>query len=219
MREIGYLVVDSTESLVYIANMASIPLHVYHSRTQNIEQPDWCVIDLDPKEAPFSDVIMVAKAIHKLCEEIGLPNYVKTSGSTGLHILLPLNNQFTFEQSRIMGELLARIIVTRLPDVCTITRNPGKREGKVYIDYLQNGSGKLIASAYCVRTKPRAPVSMPIHWREVNSKLKPDSFHIKNAISRLKRMKSDPALEVLNQEVDLLSVLEVLTELFGEIKR
>jgi bifunctional non-homologous end joining protein LigD len=216
-RDIGYFIVDCTESLVYIANMASIPLHMYHSRVGNIEHPDWCVLDLDPKEAPFSDVITVAKMIHRVCDEIGLPNYVKTSGSTGLHILLPLNNQFTFEQSRIMGELLARIVVRELPEICTVTRNPARRDGKVYIDYLQNGSGKLIASTYCVRPKENAPVSMPVHWREVNSKLRPDSFHIKNAIRRLKRQKSDLALDVLDVEVDLIEVLEALTSRYTEI--
>lgn len=215
-REIGYFVVDCEEALLYIANMASIPLHIYHSRTDALELPDWCVLDLDPKEAPFKDVITVAKAIHKLCDEIGLPNFVKTSGSTGLHILLPLNNQFTFEQSRILGELLGRIIVHQHPDICTITRNPSKRDGKLYIDYLQNGSGKLIASTYCVRPKRGAPVSMPVRWSEVNNKLRADSFNIKNAIVRVKRWKQDPALDVLSEEVDLIEVLERLTQKFAE---
>jgi bifunctional non-homologous end joining protein LigD len=217
-REIGYFVVDCMEALLYIANMATIPLHVYHSRTSDLEHPDWCVLDLDPKEAPFKDVIRVAKAIHRLCDEIGLPNFVKTSGSTGLHILLPLRNRFTFEQSRVLGELLGRIVVHQLPDICTIVRSPAKRDGKVYIDYLQNGSGKLIASAYCVRPKPGAPVSMPIKWSEVTTRLRPDSYTIKNAITRLKRLKRDPAIDVLHTEVDLLAVLESLTGKFREIE-
>jgi bifunctional non-homologous end joining protein LigD len=211
-REIGYFIVDSEEALLYIANMASIPLHIYHSRAGHLEQPDWCVLDLDPKEAPFKDVITVARAIHALCDEIALPNYVKTSGSTGLHILLPLGGHFTFEQSRTLGELLGRVIVHELPDICTITRTPSKRGGKVYIDYLQNGSGKLIASPYCVRPLAGAPVSMPIRWREVNAKLRPDSFNIKNAIPRLKRTKHDPAIDVLDADVNLLSALEALSE-------
>ena len=214
-REISYFVADCVESLVYLANMGTIPLHIYHSRTEAIEQPDWCVLDLDPKEAPFKDVLAVARAIHELCEEIELPNFVKTSGSTGLHILLPLANQFTFEQSRILGELLGRVIVTRLPDICTITRNPSKRDGKVYIDYLQNGSGKLIAGTYCVRPKAGAPVSMPITWDEVNSRLKPDKLTIKNALRRMKKWDEDPALGVLDAGVDLLGALERLTAVFA----
>ena len=214
-REISYFVADCVESLVYLANMGTIPLHIYHSRTHTIEQPDWCVLDLDPKEAPFRDVLAVARAIHELCEEIELPNFVKTSGSTGLHILLPLANQFTFEQSRILGELLGRVIVTRLPNICTITRNPSKRDGKVYIDYLQNGSGKLIAGTYCVRPRAGAPVSMPITWDEVNGRLKPDKFTIRNALRRLKKWDEDPAIGVLDADVDLLGALERLTTVFA----
>ena len=114
-----------------------------------------------------------------------------------------------------MGELLSRIVVRELGDISTITRNTSQREGKVYIDYLQNGSGKLIASPYCVRPRENAPVSMPIHWREVNKKLRPDTFHIKNAIQRLKRQKQDPALAVLSTSVNLIEVLEALTERYA----
>ncbi len=196
-REIGYFVADSEESLLYLANMGTLPLHIYHSRIGSLEQPDWCVIDLDPKEAPFADVVRVAKSIHRLCDEIELPSFVKTSGSTGLHILLPLDGLCTFQQSRTLGELLARIVVEELPDICTITRTPSRREGKVYIDYLQNGSGKLIASAYCVRAKPGAPVSMPIRWRELNKSLAATKYTIKNAVARMKRLDDDPCLAAM----------------------
>lgn len=216
-REIGYFVANDVESLMYIANMASIPIHVHHSRTSYTELPDWCVLDLDPKDAPFKDVIAIAKAIHELCEELGLPNFVKTSGSTGLHILLPLKNQFTFEQSRVLGELLARIIVERLPGIATIARNPARREGKVYVDYLQNGHGKTIASAYCVRPLPGAPVSMPLKWSEVTNRLKPDAYTIENAIPRVKRWRKDPAFDVLDAEVDLLGVLEALSAEYASL--
>lgn len=211
-REISYLLVDSVESLVYVANMACIPLHIHHSRLSDFETPDWCVLDLDPKEAPFKDVIKIARAINRLLDDIGMPGYLKTSGSTGLHILIPLGGQFTFEQSRILGELLGRVIVGQLPDITTIVRNPASRDGKVYIDFLQNGSGKLIAAPYCVRPLPGAPVSMPIAWRELTAKTRPDQFTIKNAMRRLSRIKKDPGLDVLSTEVDLLSALEKLTE-------
>ena len=97
--------------------------------------------------------------------ELGLSNFVKTTGSKDLHILLPLRNQFTYEQSRVLVELLARIVVTRMPDVATIARSLNQWQGKVYVDFLQNSQGKTIASAYCIRPLPGAPVSMPIKWR------------------------------------------------------
>jgi bifunctional non-homologous end joining protein LigD len=213
-REIGYFVVDNVESLLYLANMATLPLHVHHSRIGKLEHPDWCVMDLDPKEAPFAHVVQVAKALHRLCDQIELPSYIKTSGSTGLHILLPLDGQFTFQQSRILGELLARIVVEQLPEICTITRSPSQREGKVYIDYLQNGTGKLIASTYCVRPKPGAPVSMPIRWRELNKSLSADRYTIKNAVARMKRLAEDPCLPVLQDRPDMMHVLANLAERF-----
>jgi bifunctional non-homologous end joining protein LigD len=164
-----------------------------------------CVLDLDPKQAPFKDVIAIAKEIHRLCNDLGLPNFVKTSGSTGLHVLLPLNNQFTFEQSRVLAELLARIIVHRRAKVATIARSPARREGKVYIDYLQNAQGKTIASAYCIRPLPGAPVSMPLRWSEVNNKLNADSYNIKNAVLRVKRWTKNPALDVLERITEMFS--------------
>ena len=144
--------------------------------------------------------------------ELGLPNFVKTTGSKDLHILLPLKNQFTYEQSRVLVELLARIVVTRMPDVATIARSLNQRQGKVYVDFLQNGQGKTIASAYCIRPLPGAPVSMPIKWSELNNRLKPDSFNIQNAIGRVKRWRKNPALEVLEADVDLVEVPDALSK-------
>ncbi len=143
-REIRYFVCDSLEALLYIANMGSIPLHLWASRVESLERPDWCVLDLDPKEASFSDVVKVARVIHELCEEVELPNFVKTTGKTGLHVLLPLGRQCTYEQSRTLGELLARLVIRKLPKITTITRVIQKRGPKVYLDYLQNRRGQTI---------------------------------------------------------------------------
>ena len=102
---------DDVESLLYVANMGTIPLHVWSSRVAALERPDWCILDLDPKGAPLQHVVAIARRIHALCEEIGLPNFVKTSGSTGLHVLIPLGARYTYEQSRTLAELLARFAV------------------------------------------------------------------------------------------------------------
>ncbi len=121
-REVRYFIVDDVESLAYIANMGTIPLHSWSSRVATLEQPDWCILDLDPKAAPFEHVVKIAKAIRVLAEDIELPTFIKTSGSTGLHVLIPLGRQFTYEQSRSLGELLARLIVTELPEIATVMR-------------------------------------------------------------------------------------------------
>ncbi len=110
-REIDYFICDDVPSLLYLINLGSIPLHVWGSRVQSLEQPDWCIIDLDPKGAPFSDVVKVAKAVHELCQQVDLPDYIKTSGSSGLHVMIPLGRQISYEQCRLLGELLARVVV------------------------------------------------------------------------------------------------------------
>jgi bifunctional non-homologous end joining protein LigD len=210
-RDIRYFVCDDIETLLYVANMGSIPLHIWASRVGSLELPDWCVIDLDPKEAPFSDVVRVAQLLHRICDEAGLTNYVKTTGKTGLHILLPLGRQFTYEQSRTIGELLARLVLHELKDIATITRHVTKRGDKVYLDYLQNRHGQTIVAPFSVRPLPGATVSMPLEWDEVNESLDPGAYTIRSAVERMDRLGADPVLPVINEKLDLAEVLEKLT--------
>ena len=214
-RAIRYFICDCEEALLYIANMGSIPIHMWASREGSLELPDWCVIDLDPKEAPFSDVIRCAQVLHRVCESVGLPSYVKTTGKTGLHILLPLGRQCTYEQSRMLGELLARCVLRELNDIATITRHVTKRGDKVYLDYLQNSHGQTIVAPFSVRPLPGATVSMPLLWDEVNESLDPKAFTIKNAPERMERFGADPVLPVLETKPDLAHVLDQLAGLMA----
>jgi bifunctional non-homologous end joining protein LigD len=214
-REINYFVIEHTESLLYIANMASIPLHIWSSRLAYPEKPDWCILDLDPKGAPFIHVVKIAKAIRSLCEDIELPTFVKTSGSTGLHILIPLGHRYTYDQSRTLAELLARVIVNELPDIATVARTLSARDGRVYIDYLQNGHGRLLAAPFSARPLPGAPVSMPLKWNEVTSKLNIARYHIKNAAKRMRLLKKDPLRAVLELRPDLNAALARLAQRFA----
>jgi bifunctional non-homologous end joining protein LigD len=206
-RELRYFVCDDEASLLYVANLGSIPLHVWASRVGSLERPDWCILDLDPSDAPFASVIEVARALHILCGSVGLPSFVKTSGSSGLHVLIPLGGRVTHEQARLLGEVLARIVVQRRPDVATVARLPTQREDKVYVDYLQNGHGKLLAAPLCVRPRPGAPVSMPLRWSEVTPGLAIGDFTIRNAADRLATLEADPMRGVLDTAVDLAAVL------------
>ena len=209
-REIKFFICDCEEALLYIANMGSIPIHMWASREGSLELPDWCVIDLDPKEAPFSDVIRCAQVLHRICESVGLPNYVKTTGKTGLHVMLPLGRQCTYEQSRMLGELLARCVLRELKDIGTITRHVTKRGDKVYLDYLQNRHGQTIVAPFCARPLPGATVSMPLLWDEVDSELDPKTFTIRNAIERMERITIDPVRPVLESKPNLAAILEQL---------
>jgi bifunctional non-homologous end joining protein LigD len=213
-REIRYFVVESEQGLAYVANMAAIPLHVWSSRIPTLHLPDWCILDLDPKGAPFTHVVRVARSLHGLCDAAGLPNFVKTSGSTGLHVMIPLGARYSHEQSRAMAELLARWVVEELPELATVRRQLAARGGKVYVDYLQNGQGRLLAAPFSARAVPGATVSMPLRWTQLTSRLDPTRYDIKS-VPRLMSRQRDPLRGVLTQTVALPEALEKLAKLFS----
>ncbi|MEO1482193.1 MAG: DNA ligase D [Myxococcota bacterium] len=208
-REIDYFVVDSVEALVYLANSAAIPLHVWASRVGGLNKPDWATIDLDPKEAPFEHVVAIAREIHKICATIDLPHYVKTTGSSGLHILLPLDGSLTHAQARSLAEIVGRIVVDRMPEVATLKRTVSEREGRVYVDTGQNGHGKLIASPFSVRPVAAAAVSMPLRWNQITRKLHPRRFTIRNALKHLDK-EGDALLPMYREAPDVMGALSRL---------
>ncbi|HVM42088.1 MAG TPA: DNA primase small subunit domain-containing protein, partial [Gemmatimonadales bacterium] len=206
-RELSYFVCDAESSLLYIANMAAIPLHVWGSRVASLETPDWCILDLDPKDAPFASVVTVARAIRAMCDDIALPCFVKTSGSTGLHVLVPLGRQCTYEQARTLGGLLARVVAAELPEIATITRQVSKRDGRVYLDYVQNGHGRLLAAPFTARPVPGALASAPLDWSEVGPKLSLARFTIRTVPARMQELGEDPLRPVLDLAPDLVGAL------------
>ncbi len=209
-RDVDCFLVDDAGGLAWIANLGTIPIHVWSSRAGSLERPDWCIVDLDPKDAPFAHVVELARGLHHLCEEIGLPSYVKTTGQAGLHVLVPLGRQLTHEQARALAETMARTLELRFPDLATTARPLGARAGKVYLDYLQNGLGKTIVAPYAVRPRPGAPVSVPVRWAEVTRRLDPARFTLRNVPTRAARLRPDPLLPVLSEAPDLAASLERL---------
>src|SRR5262249_15444676 len=155
------------------------------ARRHSIEHPDWAILDLDPKDAPFRDVLTVARHIHDLLEPLHVPHYIKTSGQDGLHVLIPLGASLTHAQATAFAEVLARVVAAERPDIATISRPLGGRGGKVYVDFLQNGAGKTIAAPFCVRPRAGAPVSTPLVWSEVTDRLAPERFTIKTVCDRV----------------------------------
>ena len=206
-KEIRYIVVENLEALLFLANLGSIPLHIWSSCVATLQRPDWCILDLDPKGASFAHVVTLALSIRKLCDEIGLPSFIKTSGSTGLHVLIPLGRQCTYEQSRMLGQLIARVIHEQHADIATITRTISGRGGKVYLDFLQNRHGQLLVSPYSVRPLPGAPVSTPLDWDEVNESLEMGAFDIRTVPARLDRRGRDNMTAVLSLRPDLPAAL------------
>ena len=205
-RDIEHFLVDDVESLLHVVNLGSIPLHVWSSRAPDLARPDWCVVDLDPKEAPFAHVVRIARALHALCEDLNLPVHVKTTGQAGLHVMVPLGGQCTHAQSRDLALVLARRVADELPDIATLARSIPARGGRVYLDCFQNGQGKTIVAPFSVRPRPGAPVSTPLEWGEVNGRLDPRRFTIRTVPGRL-RKKGDPLRPVLTEKPDLVAAL------------
>lgn len=209
-RDLDYFVIDDALGLRYVANSAALLLHVWGSRVDSLGHPDWCILDLDPKEAPFTHVVELALAIRAICVDIALPLFVKTSGSSGLHLLVPLGGRLTHEQCKLLGQLLATVAVQERGDIATIDRVIERRDGKVYVDFLQNGWGKLLVAPFSTRPVPEAAVSMPLEWSEVTPALGPRDFTVRDAVARMERLGRDPLRPVLDERPDILGALERL---------
>ena len=198
-------------TLLYVINSGAIPLHVWSARRDALDRPDWVILDLDPKQAPFSDVVRIARFIHKLLEDLGAPHFVKTSGQDGLHIMLPLGRQLDHGQAKTLAEVLARVVAAALPEIATITRPVAARADRVYIDYLQNGHGKLIAAPFSVRPRPGAPCSTPLRWSQVTTRLDPTRWNMQTTPKAMAKS-GDPMLPLLELETDVAGLLDALAE-------
>ena len=209
-RDIDQIVCDDLRTLEWCANLATLPLHIPASRVGTLQKADWAVIDFDPKGAPFEDAMTLALSLHERCERAGLPTFVKTSGANGMHVLIPLAGQLDHAGARQLAELLSQFLVADHPKIATLERAISRRQGRVYVDALQNGLGKLMASPFCVRALPGAPVAMPLEWSEVQPGLTARTFTVKNAIARLEA-KGDPMAQLLNLKVDLGAVFAKLS--------
>jgi bifunctional non-homologous end joining protein LigD len=195
-----------------MANLGCIEMNPWHSRVQSPHNPDWCVIDLDPGNISFEKVIETAQLVKKILDTLQIPSYPKTSGSTGIHIYIPLGAKYNYEQSKQLAELVANMVHQELPSFTSIERNPRKRTDKIYVDYLQNRPIQTICAPYSVRPKPGATVSAPLHWEEVRKGLKMSSFTIKNILGRV-RSEGDLFEGVLGKGIDLNKILKGLSNL------
>ena len=209
-REKHFMVCTDEASLLYIASLGCIEMNPWSSRTKTPDNPDWCVIDLDPdKKNTFDQVIEAALVAKQLLDMLECECFCKTSGSTGLHIYIPLGAKYDYEESKEFARALVKIINKQLPKFTTIERKVSDRNGKMYLDFLQNRPQATLAGPYSLRPKPGAPVSMPLAWDEVKKGLKIADFNIRNAISRLKET-GDLFSGVLNKGINMEKALKTL---------
>jgi bifunctional non-homologous end joining protein LigD len=209
-RNIEFLLCQNTASLIYMANLGCIEINPWNSSLGKLDFPDYGIIDLDPpKGMDFKNVIIIAKEFKSILDMAEIKGYCKTSGSKGLHIYLPMGAKYTYEEVRNFIKLLCHFVEQRQPSIATMERRIHSRDGKIYLDYLQNRKGQTIASVYSVRPLANAPVSIPIEWDELTEALSPQKFNLKNSIKRLEQ-KGDLFNPLLSASFDIEKALKKL---------
>jgi bifunctional non-homologous end joining protein LigD len=202
-----FLVGADKATLLYMANLGCIEIHPWSSTIKKPDHPTWCILDLDPDKQRFDQTIEVAQVTKAILDDMGVPGYCKTSGSTGLHIYIPLGNKYTYDQSKELAKIIVTLVNRELPKTTSIERVVADRKGKIYLDFLQNRTQATIAAPYSLRPKPGASVSMPLHWDEVKKGLQMKDFNIYNAISRVNEM-GDLFKPVLGKGINLATVIK-----------
>ncbi|MEP6748311.1 MAG: DNA ligase D [Bacteroidota bacterium] len=210
-RDRNYLVAKDEASLLYMASLGCIEMNPWHSTVEKEDYPDWCIIDLDPAKKTFDQVIEAANVTKSVLDNMGITAYPKTSGSTGMHIYIPLGAKYTYEQSKEFARLIAGMVHDQIPGFTSIQRAVKDRKGKMYIDFLQNRPQATVSAPYSLRPKPGATVSMPLHWEEVRKGLQMSDFTIYNAIDRIKS-EGDLFKPVIGKGIDMKKAIEKISK-------
>jgi bifunctional non-homologous end joining protein LigD len=210
----AYLLGNDRATLLWMATLGCIEMNPWFSRVQSPDNPDYCVIDLDPDKNTFEQVIEAAQMTRTVLDGMGVPSFVKTSGSTGIHIYVPLGAKYSYDQSQLFAQVVVKLVNRELPTYTTLERMIANRSGKMYLDFMQNRPGATIAGVYSLRPKPGATVSMPLHWDEVKPGLTMRDFTIHNAPDRL-RETGDLLTGVLGEGIDMMAAIGKARENFG----
>ncbi len=210
---------DGRAELLYLTQLGCIDQNPWMSRVGSLDHPDFLLIDLDPQETGYDRIVEAANYLRRKLDAIGLTGYPKTTGGDGMHIYVPLEPVYSYEQTKAVCEVLARIAAAERPDLFTTPRSVARRErDRVYFDHLQNGRGKTISAPYVVRAHDGAPVATPLDWSEVKPGLRPQQFDIRNAIDRFRRV-GDLFGGVLQSPQRLEPAIERLAGLLAGAKR
>ncbi len=210
-----FIVCTDEASLLYIASLGCIEINPWSSRNNKPDNPDWCIIDLDPDKTPFITGIQAANGTKKIPDQMNVPSYPKTSRSTGIHIYIPLGGKYTYHDSKEFARSIATAIHQEIPGFTSIERKTADRKGKMYIDFLQNRPQATIAAPYSLRPKPGATVSMPLNWEEVKPGLKIKNFNIFNAVERANEV-GDIFKPVLGKGINIKAALKKLDAVTGK---
>lgn len=210
-KEVNYILCNNAATLAYLNNLGCIEINPWHSTIQKLDKPDYLIIDIDPSDkSTFDEVIETANVVQSVFKKAGVTSYCKTSGATGIHVYLPTQKKYTYDQLKDFAHLVCILVQEELPKFTSLERNLKKRGNKmIYLDHLQNRRGQTISSVYSLRPKDGATVSMPLNWNEVKPGLSPYDFNIHNALKRIEK-KGDLFAPVLGKGIDLLKCLKLL---------
>lgn len=211
-RTIQYMLCQNKQTLLYMANLGCIEINPWDSTKHKLNYPDYLVMDLDPEGVSFNTVVQVAQELHRLFDQLKVPNFCKTSGGKGLHVYVPLGAKYTYDQTREFAEIISTLVQKKLPRVTSIVHEPSKRKGKVNLDIWQNKFGATNVSVYSLRPRPGAGVSTPLKWSEVKKGLDPKDFNIETVPTRVKKL-GDLFHGVLGAGIDLQKVLSRISKL------
>jgi bifunctional non-homologous end joining protein LigD len=209
-KDVNYIIAEDKATLIYLANLGCIEFNPWHSRVGQLEYPDYLLIDLDPSDKnTFDQVIETAQAVREVCDSIGIPAFAKTSGSTGIHIYVPMGAKYTYEQVNSFAEIIALRTVELAPDFTSVERSIKKRGPAIYADYMQNNIAQTVAAPYSLRPKPHATVSAPLDWKEVRKGLDMQRFNIHTMLKRIEA-KGDLFKPVLGRGINMEAALKKL---------
>jgi bifunctional non-homologous end joining protein LigD len=210
-EEVRYVVCNDRDTLIHLVNLGSIDLHPWLSRVDDLDTPDWAILDLDPSSTDFAKVVRIATTVGKILRGAGLRPYLKTSGASGLHIHIPLVREYSYDQAKMFCEAVARMTVKEHKDVATVERTVANRESKVYVDFGQNRREQTVVPPWVVRPVPGATVSTPLDWDELDRDLHPSRFDMRTALERLERL-GDLFRGTLTDPQGLAAAIEALSE-------
>lgn len=212
-RKKNFLVCSNEASLLYMASLGCIEVNPWSSRIQKPDNPDWCILDIDPDKNPFDKVVETANVIKSVLDAVNVESFAKTSGSTGIHVYIPLGAKYTYEQSKEFARIIVKLVHDELPGLTSIERATKLRRGKIYLDFLQNRPQATLAAPYSVRPKPGASVSAPLYWEEVKKGLQIKDFTIENMPARL-RETGDIFKPVLGKGIDMKKTITKIESVF-----
>lgn len=212
-KNIDYMLCQDEAALIYMANLGCIELNPWNSKIGELDCPTYTVIDIDPSEkTPFTRVVEVAQVAKEILDNAKVKSFCKTSGSTGLHVYIPLSGKYNYDEARSFAKLVCHFVHEKLPKTTSMERSIKARKGKIYLDFMQNKRGQTLAAPYCVRPKPGATVSAPLHWHEVNNNLTIKDFTIFNMPERIVNQ-GDLFADVLNEKTDMEKAIDLLDQI------